>query len=138
MPGSRVVVTKSEEADRADIYSGGRPTVHVWCLVMGNDSCLSGTPPLSSTARLHSCPAFRHLTPATQGTECRAVFLGVRGEGEGCWALWRTVKIQSGIRWWRLSRMTFDKPIFFLIIERRHKKFKRLRMRSCIGKEQVS
>ena len=45
MPGSRVVVTKSEEADRADIYSGGRPTVHVWCLVMGNDSCLSGTPP---------------------------------------------------------------------------------------------
>ena len=46
MPGSRMVVTKSEEADRADIYSGGRPTVHVWCLVMGNDSCLSGTSPL--------------------------------------------------------------------------------------------
>lgn len=47
MPGSRMGVTKSEEADRADVYSGGRPVVRVWCLVLGNDSCISGTSPLT-------------------------------------------------------------------------------------------
>ena len=42
-----MVATKSEEADRADVYSGGRPVVCVWCLVLGNDSCISGTSPLT-------------------------------------------------------------------------------------------
>ena len=33
--------------------------------------------------------------------------------------------------------MTFDNPIFFLIIKVIHKKFKRLMMMSYVGKEQV-